>query len=104
MGSVAQDKQGNIAVGYSESSSSMYPAILFATRAATDPLGQLGSETNVVSGAGYQNGHSRWGDYASVSVDPTDDCTVWFTTEFLGQSGDFIWSTHVQNFKMGTCQ
>lgn len=104
MGSVAQDKLGNIAVGYSVSSSSVYPSIRFATHAPTDSSGVLSGEQLVVAGSGYQNGHTRWGDYASVSVDPTDDCTLWFTTEYLANSGDFIWSTHVQHFKLGSCQ
>lgn len=104
MGSAAQDKQGNIAVGYSVSSSSLRPTIRFATHAPTDPAGQLSGETNLLSGIGSQTGHSRWGDYASISVDPTDDCTMWFTTEYLDTTGDFIWSTHVNSFKLGSCQ
>lgn len=104
MGSVAQDKLGNIAAGYSVSSASMNPAIRFATRAAGDPAGQLSGEQLVLGGSGSQNGHSRWGDYSSVSVDPTDDCTMWYTTEYLSTTGDFIWSTRVAHFKLGTCQ
>jgi hypothetical protein len=103
MGSIAQDKQGNMAAGYSVSSSSINPAIRFATRAPGDPAGTLSAETNLQIGSGSQSGHSRWGDYSSISVDPTDDCTMWFTTEYLDQSGDFIWSTRVGHFKLGTC-
>ncbi len=103
MGSVAQDKLGNIAAGYSVSSSSINPAIYFASRASTDPLGLLSSETNLQAGTGSQNGHSRWGDYSSLSVDPVDDCTLWFTTEYLSTTGDFIWSTHISYFKLGSC-
>lgn len=104
MGSMAQDKQGNIAVGYSVSSTAINPAIRFASRAVTDPAGQLSQETSTKVGTGSQSGHSRWGDYASVSVDPTDDCTLWFTTEYISTTGDFIWSTQVNHFKLGTCQ
>lgn len=104
MGSIAQDKQGNVAAGYSVSSSAIHPAIAFASRAATDPAGQLSQEINLLSGSGSQSGHSRWGDYSSMSVDPTDDCTFWYAQEYLNQSGDFIWSTHVSKFKLGTCQ
>jgi hypothetical protein len=104
MPSIAQDKQGNIAVGYSISSSSIHPGINFASRAATDPAGQLSNETNLLSGTGSQSGHSRWGDYSSMSVDPSDDCTFYYANEFLNSTGDFIWSTHVSSFKLGTCQ
>ena len=104
MGSMAQDKLGNIAVGYSVSSSTIDPLINIASRAPTDTLGVLSSETTVASSTGYQKGHSRWGDYATASVDPTDDCTIWYTTEYLTTSGDFIWSTHINHFKLGSCQ
>lgn len=104
MGSIAQDKQGNIAVGYSISSSAIHPGINFASRASTDPAGQLSSETSLLTGTGSQSGHSRWGDYSSMSVDPTDDCTFYYANEFLNSTGDFIWSTHISSFKLGTCQ
>lgn len=104
MGSIAQDKQGNIAVGYSISSSSVFPSINFASRASTDPAGQLSNETRLLTGTGSQNGHNRWGDYTSMSVDPSDDCTFYYANEWLSQTGDFIWSTHVSSFKLGACQ
>lgn len=104
MGSIAQDKQGNIAVGYSISSSTVDPLIAVATRAPGDPAGVLSSETTFATSTGYQKGHSRWGDYSAASVDPSDDCTIWYTQEYLTTSGDFIWSTHINHFKLGSCQ
>jgi hypothetical protein len=104
MGSAAMDSAGNIAVGYSVSSSSINPAIRFTGRAPTDPLGTLGTEINIKSGAGSQNGGlTRWGDYSSLSVDPVDDCTLWYTTEYLKTTGSFNWSTEIANFKFSTC-
>jgi hypothetical protein len=103
MGSAAQDKVGNIAVGYTVASSALRPSIRFASRAPTDVAGTLSGEQNVTSGLGSQTGHSRWGDYSSLSVDPTDDCTFWYTQEYLSTSGDFLWSTHINSFKLGTC-
>ncbi|GAC1663625.1 MAG: hypothetical protein NVS9B15_26610 [Acidobacteriaceae bacterium] len=103
MGSIAQDKLGDIALGYSVSSSTLRPSIRFASRAPTDPLNTLSSEQSVLAGVGSQAGHSRWGDYSSLSVDPVDDCTFWYTQEYLSTTGDFIWSTHVNSFKLGTC-
>jgi hypothetical protein len=104
MGSAAMDHAGNMAVGYSVSSSSINPAIRFTGRAPTDPLGTLGAEINIKSGAGSQNGGlTRWGDYSSLSVDPVDDCTLWYTTEYLKSTGSFNWSTEIANFKFSTC-
>jgi hypothetical protein len=104
MGSAAMDSAGNIAIGYSVSSSSINPGIRFTGRAPTDPLGTLGTEINIKSGAGSQNGNlNRWGDYSNLSVDPVDDCTLWYTTEYLKASGSFNWSTEIANFKFSTC-
>ncbi|HKF23452.1 MAG TPA: hypothetical protein VKE93_17900 [Candidatus Angelobacter sp.] len=104
MGSAAMDHAGNIAVGYSVSSSSLNPAIRFTGRAPSDPLGTLGTEINIKTGGGSQNGGlTRWGDYSSLSVDPVDDCTLWYTTEYLKATGSFNWSTEIANFKFSTC-
>jgi hypothetical protein len=105
MGSAAMDKNGNIGLGYSVSSSGMRPSVRFTGRAATDPAGTMGAETSLQAGVGSQTtGLSRWGDYSSLSVDPDDDCTLWFTTEYLKTSGTFNWSTRVGSFKLNNCQ
>ncbi len=104
MGSAAMDHVGNLAVGYSVSSTALNPAIRFTGRAPTDPLGTLGTELNIQTGAGSQlTGLSRWGDYSNISVDPTDDCTFWYTTEYLKANGTFNWSTRIANFKFAGC-
>ena len=105
MGSVAMDKAGNLGVGYSVSSATLRPSIRFTGRGHGDALGTLGAETNLLTGAGSQTGSlHRWGDYSSLSVDPDDDCTLWFTTEYLKASGTFNWSTQIGSFKVNNCQ
>ena len=104
MGSMAMDKVGNIAVGYSKSSSAMKPAIFYTGRAPTDALGTLQTEAQLKQGNGSQLANlSRWGDYSSLSVDPVDDCTMWYTTEYLAANGTFNWNTAINSFKFGTC-
>jgi hypothetical protein len=103
MGSVAQDKQGNQAIGYSVSSSSVYPGIRMASRLAGDPPNALGAETTALTGTGAQGGYSRWGDYSNLVVDPADDCTFWFGTEY-NNSATWHWRTQITSFKLGTCQ
>ena len=79
MGSIAMDQAGNILVGYSASSSSLYPAIRFTGRVPTDLLGTLQAESSIIEGGGSQLPTlSRWGDYSAMSVDP-DGCTFWYT-------------------------
>ncbi|GAC1431978.1 MAG: hypothetical protein NVSMB6_30170 [Burkholderiaceae bacterium] len=104
MGSMAQDKLGNIAVGYSVSGSTIDAGIRFASRAPGDTAGVLGSEQTLLISGNYQSGHSRWGDYTSMSVDPADDCTFWYTGQYMPSSGDFQWATHINSFKLGSCQ
>jgi len=105
MGSAAMDKQGNMAVGYSVSSSSMNPALAFATRLAGDAAGTLGGESIIIAGTGSQLSNlSRWGDYTHMSVDPVDDCTFWYTGQYLKANGTFNWSTRIASFKITGCQ
>lgn len=104
MGSAAMDRMGDIAVGYSVSSGTRYPSIAVSTRAPTDPLGTIGGETFVKNGAGSQTATlSRWGDYSSLTVDPVDDCTFWYSTEYLKASGTFNWSTWITHFTVPGC-
>ena len=103
MPSLAVDGAGNMAVGYSVSSSTMFPAIRYAGRLATDTLGLLGqTETSLIEGTGSQTSYSRWGDYSSMSVDPVDDCTFWFTTEYYESTGT-NWQTRIGSFQFPSC-
>lgn len=105
MGSAAMDSAGDLAIGYSVSSSSMNPSIRFTGRAPTDTLGTLGTPEIVIKdGTGSQTiGLSRWGDYSALSIDPNDDCTMWYTTEYLQANGTFNWSTRIGYFKFAGC-
>ena len=106
MGSIAMDKSGNIGLGYSVSGSSLFPGIRYTGRLAGDPLGQMTQgEGTIVNGGGSQNSSnlSRWGDYTSLSIDPADDCTFWYTNEYLAASGSFNWHTRIGSFKLLGC-
>ncbi len=104
MGSIAMDKFGDIALGYSVSSSSMHPAIRYTGRVPTDALGTLEAENTILNGSGSQTlGLSRWGDYSAMAVDPSDDCTFWYTNEYLKINGTFNWSTQIASFRFPSC-
>ncbi len=104
MGSIAMDKLGNIALGYSVSSSAIHPGIRYATRLATDVLGTLGVEASIIEGGGsQQRSLNRWGDYSAMTVDPVDDCTFWYTNEYEKVDGTFNWSTQIASFKIVGC-
>ncbi len=105
MGSAAMDKMGNMAVGYSTSSSTLKPGLRYATRLASDALNTLSNETTVIQGAGAQTGTlHRWGDYSAMSIDPVDDCTFWYASEYIKADGTFNWSTRLASFKIAGCQ
>ncbi len=105
MGSIAMDHSGNIALGYSVSSGSIHPGIRYTGRLAGDPLGSMTQgEGTIVDGGGSQTRRlSRWGDYTSMSVDPSDDCTFWYTNEYLASNGTFNWHTRIGSFKFAGC-
>jgi len=104
MGSMAMDKNQDIAVGYSASSLNLQPAIRYNGRLSGDPLGTLDSEDLIFQGSGSQNGGlDRWGDYTSMSVDPTDDCTFWYTDQYLPSDGSYNWHTRLFSFQFNGC-
>lgn len=107
MGSIAMDKAGDIAMGYSVSSSNMSPSIRYTGRLATDTLGQMESENDVLSAAGVANASQtntfHWGDYSSIAVDPSDDCTFWYTTQYTPKNGNSHWATRIASFNFPSC-
>lgn len=104
MGSIAMDQSGNMAPGYSLSSSGIYPAIAFMGWLFTDTLGTMGTETFMMNGGGEETGGlSRWGGYSAMTIDPVDDCTFWYTNECEPTSGLFNWSTRIASFKFPQC-
>jgi len=104
MGSAAMDGAGNIGIGYSKSSSSVYPSIAFASRTPGMPAGTMGAETILQAGAGAQTTYNRWGDYTSLRIDPDDDTTFWYTNEYYTKNSPFFnfnWSTAIASFTAG---
>ncbi len=103
------DSSGNIAIVYSRSGSGagQFPSVYFTGRETIDPPGTLQTEAVCVDGSGIQtgtqNGVGRWGDYASVSVDPVDDCTFWVTNEYVETTGSTDWDTQICAFRFPTC-
>jgi len=104
MPSIAMDASGNIALGYSHGDGSSFPSIYYATRDEGDPLGTLQAEALMFAGTGSQTGSAgRWGDYSSMELDPADDCTFWYTTEYLASTGGAPWLTRVASFRVPSC-
>jgi hypothetical protein len=104
MASAAMDAAGNIALGYSASSSTVYPSIRYTGRLATDPPGVMTlPEVTIVAGGGSQTHFSgRWGDYSTLSIDPVNPCQFWFTTEYIPNTTVAGWKTRIAAFTLNT--
>jgi hypothetical protein len=102
MGSIAMDAAGNIGLGFNASSSSIHPQIRYTGRLATDPINTMTlGEGTIINGNGSQSGTSnRWGDYSAMTVDPSDDTTLWFTGEYYSATSSFNWRTRIANFQL----
>ena len=103
MGSMAMDTAGSIALGFSISSSSMYPSIHYTGRLESDPINQMTiTEKSIIEGGGSQtgmwSGRSRWGDYSGMSVDPANPTTFWYTTEYYSSTSGSNWKTRIGSF------
>ena len=110
MGSIAQDKKGDMGLGYSVvDGTTVYPGIRYTGRMAGDPLGQMTlGEGTVINGSGIQRtANSRWGDYTDLTVDPVDDCTFWYVNEYYTLAGQISstagWQTRIASFKLPGC-
>ena len=111
MGSVAMDRRGNMALGYSVVNGvDVKPGIRYTGRLRGDTLGQMTlGEATIVDGTGVQvTTNSRWGDYTSMNVDPKDDCTFWYVNEYYQVDGIIgvntaPWQTRIGSFRMPGC-
>ena len=105
MGSIAMDKLGDMALGYSVSNATtVFPGIRYTGRLIGDPLGQMTlGEAVLINGSGSQLVSNRWGDYTSMNVDPTDDCTFWYVNEYYQVSSARGWQTRIGNFRLPGC-
>ena len=87
------DSAGDIAMGYGISGGAMYPSIGYTGRVPTDPLGTMEGERIIMTGRNSTT-DTMWGDYDSIAVDPSDDCTFWYTSEYYkaGQQDELEYS------------
>ena len=111
MGSIAQDKKGNMALGYSVVNGvDVFPGIRYTGRLASDPVGMMTlGEATIINGTGVQTTtNSRWGDYTSMNIDPSDDCTFWYANEYYTLAGQGTsaagWQTRIASFKLPGCE
>lgn len=99
MGSVAMNGNGDIALGYSVGSKNKWASVRYTGRSSDYDLGKMNfQEVESKSGTKNEQFNTRWGDYSSMSVDPADDETFWYTSQY---SGGGLWKTNIVSFKLG---
>ena len=107
MGSVAYDKHGDIALGYSRSSAASgdYPSLYLSGQTAGKPSGTTDTESLIFQSSGSQTDtFNRWGDYSSMVLDGADGCSFWYTTEYYPATASFAWNTRIAGpIKFATC-
>jgi hypothetical protein len=108
MPSLAVDRAGDMALGYSTSSAGTKPAIKYAARLSTDPINTLSqTEQLLIQGLGTQTGTCggsaciRWGDYSAMTLDP-DGCTFWYTNMYYPVDG-LDHHTRIGSFSLAAC-
>jgi len=105
MAASAIDEAGNIAIGFSLSNdTNIFPSLTYSGRTVGAPANTLDQpETTIVSGSGNHTSSTRWGDYASMSVDPVDGCTFWFTSNYGSSATSPTAATRIAAFRFDAC-
>jgi hypothetical protein len=102
MASIAMDTAQTIAMSYSVSSSTMFPAIRYCGRLKNDPLNTMSiAERGIMNGGGSQTGANRWGDYSAISCDPSQGGVFWATHEYYSSTSSVGWKTRIASFSFG---
>ena len=102
IGSAAMDSCKNIALGYSVTSDTVFPGISYAGRLANDPLGTMPQgEYSLIAGTGSQTNSFRYGDYSSMTIDPVDNRSFWYTSEYINANGQ--WQTRIAQLVFDNC-
>jgi len=104
MGSAAMDRFGNIALGFTASSAQVvFPSARYTGRLAGDPLGLMPQPEIEIQAGTSSGGANRWGDYYTMSVDPVDDCTFWYTGDYKSAGGPFLRQSRIASFRFSDC-
>ena len=100
MGGIAIDGAGNIGLGYNVSSEDEFVGVRFTGRKHDDPLGEMTiPEQILVEGENTISSNARFGDYAQMGVDPINDRTFWYVTEY-GKGPGSSSSTRIAAFEI----
>jgi hypothetical protein len=100
VGTIAGDKVGNIALGFNVVSAVTFPDLRFTGRRSFDSPGVMTWPETVLAPGTDSEDSERYGDYAAMSLDPADDCTLWLTGEYSIVNR---WQTRIASFRFENC-
>lgn len=105
LGATALDASGNLALGYHVSGPAQAPVLRRSGRRQQDPPGLLQDEASCgATLTGTQTAsHGRFGDYASLSMDPIEHCTAYFAGQYIPIGSSAEWATHVCAWRQPDC-
>ena len=99
----------DMAVGYTKSSSSIFPSVYVTGRQSTDPAGTLQAEVLLKAGEiSYTSFETaaprRWGDYTEMTIDP-NGTTFWYLGEYSKNTGTTQgrWGTYIGSYSFNSC-
>lgn len=86
-GSIGIDKNGNIGLGFTilndNPEDPIFPSLMYTGRYAGDPPGVMTIKEEPIAISTAPDPSSRYGDYAHLTVDPTDGETFWYIGEYF---------------------
>jgi hypothetical protein len=97
---------GDVIAVFSRSSSSEFAGVWASGRLSTDPLNTFQPPTVIKAGEAHYNPFaSRWGDYSSATIDPSDQTKVWVSGEYAcpgACANGSNWGTWIAQTSIGT--
>ncbi len=99
MPAISKNSFGDISVIYTRSSSTIFSDLVTSSRVQGDPAGTMGAPS-LIRGGLTSSVMGRWGDYFSLSIDPSDDATFWGHGEVVRADG--LWATEIQSWTVTT--
>jgi hypothetical protein len=107
------DADGNMAVSFSASGTSLYASAYFTTRLAGDAPGFTDVPRALAVGQDFYKRYfggssNRWGDYNGIALSQPDENEFWVFNQYAGPRGDVVgvddgrWHTRLGRFRIKT--
>jgi len=99
---------GDMAVGYTKTSATIFPGVFVTGREDGDPPGTLQAEALIQAGTvaytAFDGSPHRWGDYTGMTIDP-DGERFWYLGQYSANTGTTSgrWATYIRAVSYPDC-